>query len=141
MICIQQLPTPHHVHAGSPFDQAEFDGKTYSPAQANNAYVFPAIGHAAVLCRAKTIPNEAFLVAAEVLSTMSPAQAIDQGHLFPPFSSIIDASRTLIVALCQYFEQNGLGVRPAGYSWDKLILHSMWTPSWQWDTLLHRSRL
>jgi malic enzyme len=36
--------------------------------QANNAYVFPAVGHAAVLTRAKTIPNDVFLVAAEALA-------------------------------------------------------------------------
>lgn len=127
--------------AGSPFDSAEHLGKKFFPAQANNAYVFPAVGHAAVLCKAKTIPNDAFLVAAEVLSTLSPVHAIDQGHLFPPFSSIIGASETLMLSLCKFFEAQGLGVRPVGHSWQEVIKQSMWTPLKHWDGLLHTSRL
>ena len=39
--------------------------------QVNNAYVFPAIGFAAVLARAATISDDVFLTAAETLSHMS----------------------------------------------------------------------
>lgn len=36
-----------------------YDGcEPLQPAQANNAYIFPAVGHAAVLTKAKAIPNE-----------------------------------------------------------------------------------
>lgn len=127
--------------AGSPFDPVKYQGKMFFPAQANNAYVFPAIGHAAVLCKAQTIPNEAFLVAAEVLSTLSPVHGIGQGCLFPPFASIIDASQRLIISLCQFFEGNGLGTRPMGYSWEEVVVQSMWTPMTQWEVAAQRSRL
>lgn len=99
------------------------------PAQANNAYVFPAIGHAAVLSQATTIPDEAFLVAADVLSTLSPAHAIENGHLFPPFSAITEASRDVMTVLCKFFEQKGLGSRPMGCGWEELVARSMWTPT------------
>lgn len=39
--------------------------------QANNAYIFPAIGFAAVLTRAKYISDDVFLVAARCLSEMT----------------------------------------------------------------------
>lgn len=47
------------------------EGVLVRPAQANNAYVFPAVGHAAVLARCSSISDEAFLVAAEALAAMA----------------------------------------------------------------------
>lgn len=40
-------------------------------AQANNAYIFPAIGFAAILTRASQVSDEVFLVAARCLSEMT----------------------------------------------------------------------
>ena len=39
--------------------------------QANNAYVFPAVGFAAVLTRARSISDDVFLTAAEALSEVT----------------------------------------------------------------------
>lgn len=45
--------------SGSPFPAMCCDGcEPLQPAQANNAYIFPSVGHAAVLTQAKSIPNE-----------------------------------------------------------------------------------
>jgi malate dehydrogenase (oxaloacetate-decarboxylating)(NADP+) len=45
--------------SGSPFPAMCYDGcEPLQPAQANNAYIFPAVGHAAVLTKAMAIPNE-----------------------------------------------------------------------------------
>jgi malate dehydrogenase (oxaloacetate-decarboxylating)(NADP+) len=45
--------------SGSPFPAMCYDGcEPLQPAQANNAYIFPAVGHAAVLTKANAIPNE-----------------------------------------------------------------------------------
>ena len=43
--------------------------------QANNPYVFPAIGMAAVLTRASAITDDVFLTAAEALAHMTSVQA------------------------------------------------------------------
>lgn len=42
--------------------------------QANNAYVFPAVGFAAVLTRASSISDDVFLAAAEALAQMTTLQ-------------------------------------------------------------------
>lgn len=45
--------------SGSPFLAICYDGcEPLQPAQANNAYIFPAVGHAAVLTKCTRIPNE-----------------------------------------------------------------------------------
>lgn len=50
--------------------------------QANNAYVFPAIGFAAVLTRASTISDDVFLAAAEMLSHMTTLEVRSIAQLF-----------------------------------------------------------
>jgi malic enzyme len=45
--------------SGSPFDPiVDAAGVTHYPAQANNAYIFPAVGYAAVLAQAQEITDE-----------------------------------------------------------------------------------
>jgi malate dehydrogenase (oxaloacetate-decarboxylating)(NADP+) len=41
--------------SGSPYPPLQRGGRTLHPAQANNAYIFPAVGHAAVLARCREI--------------------------------------------------------------------------------------
>ncbi|WIA32559.1 hypothetical protein OEZ86_003366 [Tetradesmus obliquus] len=87
---------------GSPFQPLCINGEECHPAQANNAYVFPAVGHAAVVTRAKTIPNDVFLVAAETLAGMTSLQEVRRGFLFPSFSRIREVSVKLMAAVAAH---------------------------------------
>lgn len=78
------------------------------------AYVFPAIGHAAVLAQATAITDDVFLVAAETLATITSLQEVEQGRLFPPFSEILHISRHLVAAVANHMCQHGLGTKPPG---------------------------
>jgi malic enzyme len=44
--------------SGSPFAPVHREGVTVFPAQANNAYVFPSVGYAAVLTQSTAITDE-----------------------------------------------------------------------------------
>ena len=101
--------------SGSPFPPLTHLGKTYTPAQANNAYVFPAIGHAAVLCDAAAITDEVFLLAAEALAEMTTRDELDHGMLFPRFSSIRSVSTHLIAAIANDMVACGLGRMPVDF--------------------------
>ena len=74
--------------SGSPFDPVVIGGKTMRPGQGNNAYVFPGIGLGAVACRARTLPDELFLAAAQTLARLVRQADLDQGSLYPPLRDI-----------------------------------------------------
>ena len=94
--------------SGSPFP--EFDG--VAPSQSNNAYIFPAIGYAASLCRAREISDEAFLIAAKALSEMATGEELAQGSLFPKFDAIRDVSKRLIGRIASHMCKTGVGCEP-----------------------------
>jgi malate dehydrogenase (oxaloacetate-decarboxylating)(NADP+) len=95
--------------SGSPFEPISFGGKTLYPAQANNAYVFPALGHAAVLADAKEISDDVFLAAAESLAVMTSEEELSSGKLFPDFDAIQETSKTLTAMVCEKLEQTVRG--------------------------------
>jgi malate dehydrogenase (oxaloacetate-decarboxylating)(NADP+) len=108
------------------------------PAQANNLYVFPAVGAAALLTRCRTIPHSVFLTAAAVLSNMATPQQLQQGRLFPPLSSIREAEVQLTAALVRFMVQEGLSQLPVGFRglgdgegsgvWEELVRRKMFDP-------------
>jgi malate dehydrogenase (oxaloacetate-decarboxylating)(NADP+) len=85
--------------SGSPFAPVSHDGRTYRPAQGNNAYVFPGIGLGAIACRARTLPDELFLTAASTLAGLVRQQDLDAGSLYPPLKEIRKISLAIATAV------------------------------------------
>jgi malate dehydrogenase (oxaloacetate-decarboxylating)(NADP+) len=85
--------------SGSPFEPVTYDGKSFRPAQGNNAYVFPGIGLGAVACRARTLPDELFMDAARTLAKLVQQKDLDQGSLYPPLRQIRKISLAIAVAV------------------------------------------
>ncbi|PNW73368.1 hypothetical protein CHLRE_14g629750v5 [Chlamydomonas reinhardtii] len=120
--------------SGSPFDPiVDERGIAHHPPQANNAYIFPAVGHAAVLTKSKRVPEEVFLVAAERLSVMATAAELQVGALFPPFARIRDISAHVMAAAAAHLVDAGLGAVPDGWpeqreGWAAAARQAMWSP-------------
>ena len=85
--------------SGSPFAPVTYEGRTYRPAQGNNAYVFPGIGLGAIACQARTLPDELFLTAASTLAKLVRQQDLDQRALYPPLQDIRSISLAIATAL------------------------------------------
>jgi malate dehydrogenase (oxaloacetate-decarboxylating)(NADP+) len=60
------------------------DGKTFLPGQANNFYIFPAIGLAVYATQAKRVPDELFIAAAQASANQVGPKELEDGMLFPP---------------------------------------------------------
>lgn len=76
--------------AGVQFAPVEYDGKTFLPGQANNFYVFPAVGMAIFATQATRVTDEMFIEAAAAVADQVPAEQLQQGLLYPLQADILE---------------------------------------------------
>lgn len=76
--------------AGVQFPPVQNEGKTYLPGQANNFYIYPAIGFAVYATHARRVTDEMFVEAAKATAEQVTDEQRDMGLLFPPQSNILE---------------------------------------------------
>jgi malate dehydrogenase (oxaloacetate-decarboxylating)(NADP+) len=76
--------------AGVQFAPVHLNGKTFLPGQANNFYIFPAIGMAVYATQASRVPDELFIEAAQAVADQVPSDLLNQGCLYPLQSNILE---------------------------------------------------
>jgi malate dehydrogenase (oxaloacetate-decarboxylating)(NADP+) len=76
--------------AGVPFPPVNLNGQTFLPGQANNFYIFPAVGLAIYATQTKRVPDELFIEAAAAVADQVPSEMMKQGLLYPPQSNILE---------------------------------------------------
>jgi len=79
------------IYAGGvQFPPVHLDGQTFLPSQANNLYIFPAVGMAIYATKAKRVTDEMFIEAAHGVADQVTAEQLKLGMLFPPQSNILE---------------------------------------------------
>jgi malate dehydrogenase (oxaloacetate-decarboxylating)(NADP+) len=76
--------------AGVQFPPVHFKGQTFLPGQANNFYIFPAIGMAIFATQATRVTDEMFIEAARAVADQVPSDLLKQGLLYPLQSNILE---------------------------------------------------
>jgi malate dehydrogenase (oxaloacetate-decarboxylating)(NADP+) len=93
--------------AGVQFDPVQIKDETYHPGQANNFYIFPAVGLAIYVTQANRVPDDVFIEAARATADQVTEAQLDKGMLFPPQKDIQKAAiKTAIAAAQKIFELN-----------------------------------
>jgi Malic enzyme, NAD binding domain len=78
------------IYAGGvQFPPVHYNGQTFLPSQANNLYVFPAVGMAIYATNAKRVTDEMFIEAAHAVADQVRPDQLKLGMLFPPQSNIL----------------------------------------------------
>jgi malate dehydrogenase (oxaloacetate-decarboxylating)(NADP+) len=77
--------------AGVQFAPVHYGGKTFLPGQANNFYIFPAVGMAIFATQAKRVTDEMFIEAGQAVADQVPSELLNQGLLYPLQSNILEA--------------------------------------------------
>ncbi|MCP1242119.1 oxaloacetate-decarboxylating malate dehydrogenase [Acetobacter lambici] len=93
--------------AGLQFPEADLHGRTFYPGQANNFYVFPALGLAVYATCPKHITDAMVIEAAHALADQVDPASRDRGRLFPPQSDILDVSVTSAARIAEFIFDQG----------------------------------
>jgi malate dehydrogenase (oxaloacetate-decarboxylating)/malate dehydrogenase (oxaloacetate-decarboxylating)(NADP+) len=117
--------------SGSPFPDYVHDGKTYIPAQANNSWIFPAVGFALVTTKAKHCPGKVFEVAALALAKLVKKDDLDKASLLPPLGKIREYAYDIALDVAKYLIAEGLATIeiPPGLTIEQILKDEAFNPS------------
>jgi malate dehydrogenase (oxaloacetate-decarboxylating)(NADP+) len=76
--------------AGVQFAPVHWNGQTFLPGQANNFYIFPAVGMAIYATQAKRVTDAMFIEAGQAVADQVPPELLKQGLLYPLQSNILE---------------------------------------------------
>lgn len=96
------------VACGVQFPDVEFEGKTFHPGQANNFYIFPAIGLAVYATRPKLIDDGMFIAAARASADQVDDAERERGMLFPKQDQILETEITTATRIAEYVFDHGM---------------------------------
>jgi malate dehydrogenase (oxaloacetate-decarboxylating)(NADP+) len=140
-------PTEHHecppgdayewsrgdvVYAGGvQFPPVHLGGQTFLPSQANNLYIFPAVGMAIYATNAKHVTDDMFIEAAHAVADQVSPEQLKLGMLFPPQSNILEVEIQTAARVAKLVFDAGLARvdRPADMV--AFIRQHVYTPEYQ----------
>jgi malate dehydrogenase (oxaloacetate-decarboxylating)(NADP+) len=94
--------------AGVQFPDVTVSGQTFHPGQANNFYIFPAIGLATYVARPRRLTDACFIVAAEASADQVGPELRAKGMLFPSQSNILETEVTTATRVAEFMFDQGL---------------------------------
>ncbi len=94
--------------AGVQFPPVHYNGQTFLPGQANNFYIFPAIGMAIFATEAKRVTDEMFIEAGQAVADQVPSDLLKQGLLYPLQSNILETEIQTATRVAKLVFDSGL---------------------------------
>ena len=94
--------------AGVQFPPVQLNGQTFLPGQANNFYIFPAIGMAIFATQAKRVTDQMFIESARAVADQVPNDLLKQGLLYPLQSNILETEIQTAARVAKLVFDSGL---------------------------------
>jgi malate dehydrogenase (oxaloacetate-decarboxylating)(NADP+) len=94
--------------AGVQFAPVNFSGQMFLPGQANNFYIFPAVGMAIYATVAKRVSDEMFIEAAHAVADQVSPDLLKQGLLYPLQSNILETEIQTAARVAKLVFDSGL---------------------------------
>lgn len=116
--------------AGVQFTPVQHNGKTYYPGQANNFYIFPALGMALLATQAKRVPDALFIEAAYAIADEVSADLLAKGCLYPLQSNILDVELRAAERIGKKIFENNLSRLSRSNKISELIARHTYRPEY-----------
>ena len=107
------------------------DGQTYLPSQANNLYIFPAVGMAIYATNAKRVTDEMFIEAAHAVADQVTPEQLKLGMLFPPQSNILEVEIQTAARVANWSSMRAWPAWIVRRTWWQFIRKHVYKPEYQ----------
>lgn len=117
--------------AGVQFAPVQYQGQTFLPGQANNFYIFPAVGMAIYATQAQRVTDEMFIEAARAVADLVTPEQLKQGLLYPLQSNILETEIQTAVRVAQLIFEKGLARVEQPQDIEAFIRSHVYEPKYQ----------
>jgi malic enzyme len=118
------------VATGSPCADVEDGTGHRTIGQANNVFIFPGVGLAAIVAEAREITDEAFLVAARQMAASVSAERLAAGVIYPPIRDLRAVARRIAIAVVRELRDGGYGRQYRDEEIEPAVDRAMWRPDY-----------
>jgi malic enzyme len=119
------------VATGSPFDPVRIGSQTHLVGQANNVFIFPGVGLAAIAVRATEVTDRMFGVAATTLAELVSADRLAQGALYPQIADLREISRAIAIAVAREARDSGASALAPDADIEAAVDAARWVPGYR----------
>jgi len=120
--------------AGVQFAPVHLNGQTFLPGQANNFYIFPAIGMAIFATQASRVTDEMFIEAARAVADQVPSDLLNQGLIYPLQSNILETEIQTAARVAKLVFDSGLARVPRAADMVSFIREHVYKPAYARQT-------
>ena len=120
------------IYAGGvQFPPVHLDGQTFLPSQANNLYIFPAVGLAIHATNATRVTDQMFIEAAHSVADQVTPEQLKLGMLFPPQSNILEVEIRTAVRVAKLVFDAGLARVDRPADMEAFIRRHLYKPEYE----------
>jgi len=117
--------------AGVQFPPVHIGGQTFVPGQANNFYIFPAVGMAIYATQAKRVTDEMFIEAAAAVADQVPPELLKRGLLYPLQANILETEIKTAARVAKLVFDSGLARVDRPSDMEAFIRSHVYRPEYQ----------
>jgi malate dehydrogenase (oxaloacetate-decarboxylating) len=124
------------IATGTGFPPVAFDGKTFTIAQCNNFYIFPAVGLAVSASGAKRVTDRMMIAAASALGNFQDAKGNNYSNaelplLLPPIESMRDVAIHIAIKVALQAQQDGVAPEMNEQQVSEQVQKRFWIPEYR----------
>jgi malic enzyme len=118
------------VATGSPFEDVVREERRHVIGQANNVFIFPGVGLAALVSGVSEITDGMFAVAAHTLASCVSEERLALGAIYPSPEALREVSFRIACAVVRHARDSHLGKQIADAEVEPTVREAVWEPSY-----------